>query len=64
MGKLGPLHGELIVSATYSNLKDTYILGKLIPVEVIVGASLVALWPLFTIILGEEHLFDTECNVC
>ncbi|KAH9305683.1 hypothetical protein KI387_010087, partial [Taxus chinensis] len=63
VGKFGPLHGELIVSAISSVLRGTYILGRLIPVGVAVGATLAALRPIFNVVTGDENFYDTGKDV-
>lgn len=57
------LHGEHIVGAISSVLRDTSVLGKLIPVGVVVGAILAALRPVFFVVTGEKDLFDAGNEV-
>ncbi|GLJ10762.1 hypothetical protein SUGI_0134500 [Cryptomeria japonica] len=63
VGKFGPLHGEVIVSAISSVLGETYILDRLLPLGVVVGASLVALRPIFIVVTGDEDFFETRNDV-
>lgn len=57
------LHGEHVVSAISSILRDTSVLGKLIPVGVVVGTTLTALQPVFFMVTGEKDLFDAGNDV-
>lgn len=57
------LHGEHIVGAISSVLRDTSVLGKLIPVGVVVGAILAALRPVFFVVTGEKDLFEAGNDV-
>lgn len=57
------LHGEHVVSAISSVLRDTSVLGKLIPVGVVVGTTLTALRPLFFMVTGEKDFFDAGNDV-
>eukprot|EP01018_Ginkgo_biloba_P027793 Gb_23959 [translate_table: standard] len=62
--KFGTLHGEHIVNAIRSVLRDTPMLGRLIPVGIIVGASLAALRPVFLVVTGKKDIFNAENDVC
>lgn len=57
------LHGEHIVDAISSVLRDTSVLCKLIPFGVVVGATLAALRPVFFMVTGEKDLFDVGNDI-